>query len=324
MSLSPTPKCSFDTPSTANKIATPCHLRLVSCIYRGSSRGTNSFSLLSLSSSAHAPNHDTIPIQDERRQRKRNLIYLINQYLGDYLPKTQRALKEEYKCDEYQVCDNIDLDSMYLEYCSLFQIKFGKKPKILKRLDTNGGTNSRPGGGGGVANQRNGNALPRQTSIKKETDSGQVQDMEGVLKVSSTTASHPSLSVDEKISLNGNTQQMMDFDCFPEEWKDIAENICRMIVQDKFDVSWSNVHGAGLAKNVLRESVILPLQRPDLFNTIRPWRSALLHGPPGTGKTLMAKALATECFGRVTFFNVHSSAITSKWRGESEKYIRVC
>lgn len=48
-----------------------------------------------------------------------------------------------------------------------------------------------------------------------------------------------------------------------------------------------------------------------------------MHGASGVGKTHLAKALSSETFDLVTFFNISASTLISKWRGESEKLLKV-
>jgi len=103
---------------------------------------------------------------------------------------------------------------------------------------------------------------------------------------------------------------------------ELIEMLEREVVDTNPNVSFNDIAELSQAKKALQEAVLLPLIIPDYFKGIRrPWRGVLLYGPPGTGKTMLAKALATQ--GKTTFFNVHSSSFASKWRGESEKLVRI-
>ncbi|KAL2799652.1 P-loop containing nucleoside triphosphate hydrolase protein [Aspergillus keveii] len=100
-----------------------------------------------------------------------------------------------------------------------------------------------------------------------------------------------------------------------------AQQVLNDIVVRGDEVHWDDIAGLDAAKKALKEAVVYPFLRPDLFSGLRePARGMLLFGPPGTGKTMLARAVATE--SKSTFFSVSASTLTSKWHGESEKLVR--
>ena len=99
--------------------------------------------------------------------------------------------------------------------------------------------------------------------------------------------------------------------------------LAEVIPPEEASLSFSDIGALDEVKDKLREIVMLPLQRPELFrkgNLAKPTKGVLLFGPPGTGKTMLARAVATEC--GANFINVTMSTLLSKWVGESEKYVR--
>ena len=100
----------------------------------------------------------------------------------------------------------------------------------------------------------------------------------------------------------------------------MVELIEAEILESSASVSWDDIAGLDFAKETIKEIIILPLLRPDIYKGWRsPSKGVLLFGPPGTGKTMIGKAIATQ--SNSTFFSISSSTLTSKWVGEGEKMV---
>ncbi|OQR86663.1 katanin p60 ATPase-containing subunit [Achlya hypogyna] len=108
-------------------------------------------------------------------------------------------------------------------------------------------------------------------------------------------------------------------------WVDLEliEGIERDIVDNGPKITFDDIAGLEHTKALLQEAVMLPQIAPHLFKDgrLKPCNGVLMFGPPGTGKTLLAKAVANVC--NSTFFNVSASTLASKYRGESEKMVRI-
>ncbi|MHB1908757.1 MAG: AAA family ATPase [Nitrososphaerales archaeon] len=91
-----------------------------------------------------------------------------------------------------------------------------------------------------------------------------------------------------------------------------------LIMKEKPNIKWDEVVGLEDAKRALRESIIFPVHRPDLFPLGWP-RGLLMYGPPGCGKTLLAAATASEIDSY--FITVDAASIMSKWLGEGERNV---
>lgn len=103
--------------------------------------------------------------------------------------------------------------------------------------------------------------------------------------------------------------------------KNLVEKILSEIVQRKSNVSFDDIAGLESVKTRIRELVILPMLRPELFQGIRsPGKGVLLFGPPGTGKSMIGKCVASQ--SQATFFSISASVLTSKWVGDGEKMVR--
>jgi proteasome regulatory subunit len=95
-----------------------------------------------------------------------------------------------------------------------------------------------------------------------------------------------------------------------------------MQVEHSPDVTYEDIGGLEDQLNEVRETVEMPLERPEMFQEvgIDPPSGVLLYGPPGTGKTMLAKAVANQT--DATFIKMAGSELVHKFIGEGAKLVR--
>jgi len=159
---------------------------------------------------------------------------------------------------------------------------------------------------------------------------GTIQDVleNGKIIVKSTTGPNfvvnTSQFIDEKNLVPGarvamNQQSFAVVDVLPIE-KD--PSVLAMEIDEKPGVTYDDIGGLEDQIIEIKETVELPLLKPDLFTKvgIDPPKGVLLYGAPGTGKTLLAKAVAHET--NSTFIRLIGSELIRKYIGEGARLVR--
>ncbi|XP_029377419.1 fidgetin-like [Echeneis naucrates] len=101
----------------------------------------------------------------------------------------------------------------------------------------------------------------------------------------------------------------------------LLDMVTSEIVQQGPPVDWSDIAGLELAKATLKEEVLWPILRPDMFSSLGPApRCVLLFGPRGSGRTLLGRCLASQL--GAPFLQLSGSTLATKWLADGEKIIR--
>jgi len=252
--------------------------------------------------------------------KRRELMLLTHSFLIDQgLVEVAAHLAEDaaLSTSKFEVADNIDLPIVFQHFLEYYEMRFGHSPKILRKISSGSATKQ-------ASTLKSQKSRTVSKSKEEERDGGDEEQSEESFEITGTKLSALSNQTFEEDAGKRLLKPLSNFLCgASNETKELALTISRDIFTENPNVKWDDVVGLGEAKRVLNEAVVMPLKHPEIFRggLVSPWKGVLLFGPPGTGKTMIAKALATEC--RTTFFNISASSIVSKYRGDSEKLVRI-
>jgi transitional endoplasmic reticulum ATPase len=146
---------------------------------------------------------------------------------------------------------------------------------------------------------------------------------EGLAAYRRAIAANPTLEDPDLESLLGATVRAITSG--PQRLRVIANDdtseteTARLLQPEAKKVTFADVGGLEDVKEQVRRRIILPFQKPSLFEKFkrRAGGGILLYGPPGCGKTLLARATAGEC--KATFLAVAISDVLDMYIGESER-----
>jgi katanin p60 ATPase-containing subunit A1 len=208
-----------------------------------------------------------------RASVRRNIIFLIAEYLKEAgLPKSHSTLIDEAQLsNEFAVCDNVDLDTIYLEFSSFYQIKFGKKPRFVKKLDAKTPSLSTLDSRLALAKKR----AALKTALHVPDTNMSPKDIESsqCLRVSSLSPPTHDDSVEKPMPHHPKPMSNHEFlDGHPLDWKEMTEMIFKDVVRRDLCVKWDDVMGQDAAKMIIEESVIYPMNYPHLFSNVQPWK----------------------------------------------------
>ncbi|WP_066412488.1 proteasome-activating nucleotidase Pan1 [Halorubrum aethiopicum] len=121
---------------------------------------------------------------------------------------------------------------------------------------------------------------------------------------------------DDRVAVNNSLSVVKKL----EKETDVRARV--MQVEHSPDVTYNDIGGLEDQMQEVRETVEMPLERPEMFEDvgIQPPSGVLLYGPPGTGKTMLAKAVANET--DATFIKMAGSELVHKFIGEGAKLVR--